>query len=107
MTIYYKKSEKKANQGRVILGAVILCLIFILGIVYLVETNTTIAATYQLMSRQKALQNKQEANQELGLELVRVQSLPYLSEIFKGLNMVSIGKSEYLQPYSDQVAKAD
>lgn len=104
MTIYYKTLEKKVSQGKITLGLIMIFSIIALGIIYLVETNSTIAATYQSNIFQKTLQQKQEANQELSLKLVRVQSLPYLRGMFNNLSMISVDKTEYLKSGDNQVA---
>ena len=104
MTIYYQKIEKRVSPGKINLGLAIVFSIFILSIIYLLQTNASIIGTYKLMDGQKALKQKEEANKKLRMELTKLQSLPYLEQAIKNLNMVSIDKVNYLSDSDNQLA---
>ena len=104
MTIYYQKIEKKVSPGKISLGLAVIFSIFVLSIIYLLQTNASIIGTYKLMDGQKALKQKEEANKKLRMELTKLQSLPYLEQAIKDLNMVSIDKVNYLSDSNNQLA---
>jgi len=104
MTIYYKTVEKKLNEGRIALGLMVVLTIFLLAIIYLAQINATIAGTYQLGDYQKKLTLIQQENQHLLVALAKEQSLPFLGEKVKNMNMVAVDKIEYLNDLAGQMA---
>jgi len=62
-----------------------------------IQTNKIIENNFKLTLFQKTLKEKQEQNQNLQMSVLQIHSLRGLGEKAKEMNLVSIGKTEYLE----------
>lgn len=68
-----------------------------MSVAYLAQINKMVAKNFELRVAQSSLKEKQDKNQQLVVNLMRVRSLSNLENAAKDLNLVNIEKIDYLK----------
>lgn len=103
-------ARKKTIGGRGFkIGPVSLCLITIillcfLSLFYLAQANRIASRGYEIRELEEGLSRLEEENRKLELKAAELQSVKYIEEEVKHLNMVPIGKVVYITPLGSTVA---
>ncbi|NUM25206.1 MAG: hypothetical protein HUU49_01110 [Candidatus Buchananbacteria bacterium] len=87
------------------LNIVLGSLVLLLTVGYLVQVNGLAAKGYQIKELEQQVSDLQEANSDLELETLSLQSMGRIKEKVTGLNMVAVGQPEYLVPTPVAVAR--
>lgn len=86
-----------AEKGGVALSLSIIFGLILLSVFYLVQVNGTVAKNFELRAIQSALEEKQGANQQAMVLLMRARALSNLENAAKDLNLVAVEKVSYLK----------
>ena len=97
--IVYPKSRKR------ILPSLLVLLIILFSVLYIVQANNVATDGYRIQEHKNKRAGLQLENKNLELRLSEVRSLGFLEEKVEDLNMIKIGKVEYVSPVSEVAAK--
>lgn len=105
--IYSRSREQLVYSGKnkKLIAYFLTLLIILFSVLYIVQANNVATWGFKIQKYQSELLSSQSENKSLGLNLSEVQSLKFLEEKIGSLNMVKVGKVEYLSPVSEVAAK--
>lgn len=89
------------QKGNIALSLAIIFGLFLVTVLYLSQVNEAVAKNFELRAAQNTLRLKQETNQQLLVSLMSAKSLDNLASAAKDLNLVTVGKVEYLKVAPD------
>ena len=95
----------KQNQSRRIVVSLLILLIILFSVVYIIQTNSVAIGGYGIQEHKSEIAKLQSGNKNLRLKLSEVQSLSFLEEKIEKLEMIKLGKAEYLSPISQVAAR--
>lgn len=105
MRNYYHNIHFKKNQrGKTATSLLVILTCLILGLIYLIQVNSSVTKSYQIREYQRSLQEAQKMSQELQLQAAQWQSLPNLKELIDRLEMVKVEEISYLNISGSEVA---
>ena len=105
MTYQHKKTAfADSEKGSTTFSLAIIFGLFFLSVLYLAEINGVVAKNFELRSIRNSLKEKQDANQQITVSLMRVQSLVNLEGAAKNMNLVTVDKVGYLKIIPDSFA---
>ncbi|MFC1700764.1 hypothetical protein ACFLZ0_01330 [Patescibacteria group bacterium] len=100
MTNYIKSkrihTSYQNNRGRAILSLVVICSVFFLGILYLIQANGLVGYSYQIRQLKENLGDLQFENKELETESAQCQSPANLDKLIQPLNLIDASEVIYL-----------
>lgn len=103
--IIYSKSQEFQDKSKKLIVYLLILLIISFSVLYIVQANNLATGGYRIQEYQNKLLALQSENKTFRLRLSEVSSPDFLGEKIKGLNMVEIGKVEYISPISEVAAK--
>ena len=86
------------------LNLIIVILIVGIGIVYLLQMNHMSVKGYEIKDLENRIQDLEEYNKKLQLQIDEKQSLSYINDKLADLQMVDVGRVEYLSAKAASVA---
>ena len=89
------------QKGNIVLSLTIIFGLLFITVLYLSQVNDAVARNFELRAAQSVLKAKQEANQRLLVSLMGAKSLNNLTSAAKDLNLVAVGKVDYLKVAPD------
>jgi hypothetical protein len=98
-----KNKNKKLNIRT--LNKILATLIIILGVYYIAGINDLTVKGFELQKLKMRLADIKNDNNNLELQMMSLGSYNNLSERIKGLDMVAVGKVEYISTVGSVVAK--
>lgn len=90
------KPKKNLEKARSTLGIWLAVFIVLLGLVYVIEVNTTSTKGYEIKALESQLTDLKEQNKRLELESSSLKSIQHLQETAKTLNLGPSGKVRYI-----------
>lgn len=103
--IIYSKSQASQDKSKKLIVYLLILLIISFSVLYIVQANNLATGGYRIQEYQNKLSALQSANKTVRLRLSEVSSPDFLEEKIKGLNMVEVGRVEYISPISEVAAK--
>lgn len=93
-----KKVFRKMKIDIKILNLVIIGLIVVMSITYLIQVNSFAVKGYKIKELEKKITELKQAGKSLELQVLNLQSMDNVQSKVDQLNMVAVGKTEYLMP---------
>lgn len=105
--IYPRSRERLvySSKNKKLIAYFLILLIILFSVLYIVQANNVATWGFRIQKYQSELSGLQSENKSLGLNLSEAQSLEFLEEKIGSLNMVKVGKVEYLSPVSEVAVK--
>ncbi len=98
-----KRNITYSNKNRIVFLLALLIILF--SVLYTIQVNSVATRGYTIQKHKSEVVKLQSESKNLELRLSEIRSLGFLEEKVKGLNMVKIGKVEYLLPISQVAAR--
>lgn len=102
---YSKYKTAIQNKSRRTVFFLLILLIILFSILYIIQANSVATGGYKVIEYKNQLAGLQAENQNLEIKLSEVRSLGFLEYKVESLNMVKMGRVEYLSPVSQVVAR--
>lgn len=85
------------DRGLIILSILLLCVVVFVAVLYLIQTNSLVSCSYQIMQEEEHLDRLQTEHHNLKMEIAQWQSPANLEEVVRPLGMVEVKKIIYLE----------
>lgn len=92
----YRSEVFQNKKTRRFLGIVLIFAIFVVGFLYVFQTNNTTAKGYTIEKLQKDLKDAETANKLLQIDVSNLESVSTLEAKSQGLNMIKAQQVEYV-----------
>lgn len=103
--IIYSKFQEPKDKSKKLIAYLLILVIISFSVLYIVQANNVATGGYRIQEYQKKLSALQYESKVFRLRLSEVSSPGFLAEKIKGLNMVEVGKVEYISPISEVAAR--
>lgn len=100
-----RRQESALVKSRSLIVFLLALLIILFSILYIIQANSVATRGYTIQKHKSEVVKLQSESKNLELRLSEIRSLGFLEEKIKSLNMVKIGKVEYLLPISQVAAR--
>ena len=81
-----------------VLNIIVLGLVVFIGISYLIQINTLATKGYQIRELETKVTQLEKESKTMELQVLELQSMDNVKNKVSQLNMVDVGKVEYLMP---------
>lgn len=98
-----RKKRKKINFG--IINKCLLCLMITMGVYYVVSINDLAIKGFVLQELRSEVQDLSEENTQMKLSVMNLESYENIEKRAQELNMVKVGKIDYITVNGSSVAK--
>lgn len=104
---YSKYRTATQNKSRRIVFSLLILLIILFSVLYIIQANSVATGGYKVIKYKNQLAELQAENKNLEIKLSEVRSLGFLEYRVESLNMnmIKMGRVEYLSPVSQVVAR--
>ncbi|MBI5530407.1 MAG: hypothetical protein HY918_02810 [Candidatus Doudnabacteria bacterium] len=101
-----KKKRVSIRNGWIIYIArrILLCLVCMVGIVYLIQINVIVVRGYEAKLLERRINELKQSNEKAELVLTDLRSLDNIQKRTEGLSLAAYGKVNYVEPRGNAVA---
>lgn len=92
------------KKGGIAISLAVIFGLFLLSVLYLAQINGIVASNFELRAARAALRERQDANQQSTVSLMRARALSNLENAAKDLELVAVEKVSYLKIVPEFVA---
>jgi len=93
-----KSKRKRMKIDIRVLNIIVLGLVVFIGISYLIQINTLATKGYQIRELETKVTQLEKESKTMELQVLELQSMDNVKNKVSQLNMVDVGKVEYLMP---------